>query len=143
MILTVRDPEDIRSFAQLYYRTTEVLLPYRQSNMRTVTFGPITAKDEEGVDSNLRKLSEKVGKLSTDGWIVFDIVHCHLIARRLIRELRISGYPFTVLEDFTLPLIRNGWFSVVHIRTPFHHSIGASREYQEAKENRIPVRNFR
>lgn len=143
MLLTWNDDNPVRSFAQLYWQTTQdVLMPHRRNPKRATVLGPITNSDSAVVRKNLDVLANQARHLSDAGWVVLDLTSYRNVIGRILRERAVSGYPFTILEDFTLPLIRNGWFSVLWFRFPFIQSVGARREYEEALAYDIEVRHF-
>jgi hypothetical protein len=143
MLIQLREDPGVRSFAQLYWYTTqELLLPYRRNPKRTIVLGPITANTQEDTEKNLAVLGRKAQALAEENWVVLDLTSYQGVIERIIRECGISGYPFTILEDFTLPLIREAWFSVLWFRSPFAHSVGAMREYEEAQKFGIEIRHF-
>lgn len=143
MLLSWNDCYAVRSFAQLYWSTTqEILMPHRRNPKRATVLGPITHSDPAIVKKNLDVLANQARRLSDAGWMVLDLTSYRSVIDRILRERAVSGYPFTILEDFTLPLIKNGWFSVLWFRYPFSHSVGAMREYAEAQAYDIEVRHF-
>ena len=141
LIQLLEDPK-IFSFAQLYWRTMEMLSWHRENKNKTMVLGPISHKDPLIVRENLDALALQAKRLSDAGWVVVDIASYYNITERLIKVHRVSGYPFILLEDFTLPLIRNGGFSALNFRSPFYHSVGTKREYEEAQRFCIEVRHF-
>jgi hypothetical protein len=143
MLIQLQEDPGVCSFAQLYWHTTqEMLLPHRRNPKRTIVLGPITANTKEETDKNLDVLGHKARMLAEAGWVTLDLTSYQTVVDRIITERGISGYPFEILEDFTLPLIREAWFSVLWFRTPFSHSIGATREYEEAVRYGIEIRLF-
>jgi hypothetical protein len=143
MLIQLQEDPGVRSFAQLYWHTTQqLLLPHRRNPNRTIVLGPITASSKEETDKNLQALGRKARMLAEADWVVLDLTSYQSVVDRIIADNGISGYPFAILEDFTLPLIREAWFSVLWFRSPFSHSIGAMREYEEAVKYGIEIRHF-
>jgi hypothetical protein len=142
MLIQIREDPGINSFAQLYWRTIELLSQHCRDLPRTMVLGPISHDDPSVVTQNLDALTLQAQRLSNAGLVVVDIASYYDITKRLIRSHKIAGYPFVLLEEFTLPLIRSGLFGTLHFRSPFDHSVGTKREYEEAELYRIEIRIF-
>jgi hypothetical protein len=137
MLIQIFEDPQINSFAQLYWKTHQMVVEHHLNPNRTVVFGPISDRDPAVVSGNLEALSLRAQQLSDAGWVVVDIASYYNITERLIREHNVSGYPFVLLEEFTLPLIRSFLFPVFNFRTPFEHSLGTKREHAEVSENKL------
>lgn len=136
MLIRFREKQRAFNFSQLYWQTTHLLAPVRWQKKTAVVLGPISNKDPAIVTKNLLVLRRRARELSQTGLNVLDITSYHQTIERLVVETNVAGYPFSILEDFTLPLIREGWFNVIHFRQPFLDSVGTLREYEVATENR-------
>lgn len=148
MLITFVEEKPVKSFSQLYFETLYLLAPYRMRRKTAVIFGPISDPDPLVVEKNITVLRERALMLASSGqgWNVFDITSCHRIIQRIVSERGFSKYPIDVVEDFTLPLIRNECFHHIQFRTPFTHSVGTTAEYEEVQRCRryqkIEVINF-
>ena len=133
MLIRFRESERVFSFAQLYWQTTQLLIPYRHQKRTAVVFGPISNEDPEREKQNVLALRKQTRTLSLKNLNVLDIASYQDVIARLKTERPVAGYNFDVLEEFTLPLINNGWFNSIYFRQPFTHSVGTMKEYETAQ----------
>jgi len=129
VLIQVREDLEIISFDKLCWRIHWMIVPHLRHQKRTMVLGPISNKDPDAVKSNLEALSLQAKRLSDAGWVVVDIASCYDITERLLRMHHTGpGYPFILLEEFTLPLIRSRLFNNQHLRSPFVHNVGKKLE---------------
>jgi len=136
VLIRFRESERVFNFAQLSWQTTLLLIPYRHQKRTAVVFGPISDEDSHKEMANVLALRKQARTLSKMGWNVLDIASYQGVIARVTAERRITRYPVEVLEEFTLPLIANGWFNAIYFRQPFTHSVGTMREYETAQNAR-------
>jgi hypothetical protein len=142
-IIRLHEDPGVVSFAQLYHHTLQLLDTHPRRRGRTVVLGPMSSNGKLTQEENMARIQRSIDILSDEGWLVLDLLSFQNTVDRLIRELCVSGYPFPVLEDFTIPLIRSRWFQVIHFQAGYQHSIGAVREHAVVVEERIPIRYIR
>ncbi len=142
-IIRLHEDPGVLTFFQLYHYTLELLNTHPRRRGRTVVLGPMSSNGKLTQEENIIRIQRSVNILSDEGWLVLDLVSFQDTVDRLIQELRIPGYPFPVLEDFTIPLIKSRWFQVVHFQVGYQHSIGAVREHAVVVEERLPIRYIR
>ena len=114
MLIQIYEDPGINSFAQLYRRTIELIYQPNRIYPKPWCLVPISHNDPAVVAQNLEALALQALRLSDAGWIVVDIASYYNITERLIRVHKISGYPFVLLEEFTLRLIRSGLFGTLN-----------------------------
>ena len=141
LIQLSEDPIHVRTFAQLYTYTLHMLTRYPLGAPFTTVFGPISAHSTKGSrEQNLYRLNMLSRTLANTGyWYVLDISSFQPTIQRLREDLGVVGYPFAVVEEWSLQLIRSGRLRVLHFVRDHAHSIGAVREYDEAVAHKIPI----
>jgi len=144
MLLKMRRDARRESLDDLcWHASHDLLLPYRNLYpKRTVTLGRISHPDKRIVAENLAALARKSKELSEEGWIVLDLVSFQPSIDRIVKRMNIIGYPYEILERFTKPLIREGWFSAIHFRFPIRGSIGTEIEWDEAIRYKVKIISF-
>lgn len=143
MLIQLNTDPGVQSFTQLYEHTLDMLVTVtNRTGHTTIVLGPMSPTDIATMDQNMFVLLQQAEYLSRKEWVVLELVSFQHVVERLIQDLNICGYPFPVLEEFTLPLIRSGWFDVVHMHKNYEVSTGAKREHTEAQEHGVPVVYF-
>ncbi len=136
------DPEKhgaVKNFQELYHSVVDELRSIE--GVKTMVLGPVTAKDRGALENNLLELRIKARKLSSK-WVVLDLPSFQKIIESLVRKTGTTGYPYIILEEFTIPLIKSGVFKTLFVRKGYENSIGATIEHDMALANDIAIVYF-
>jgi len=119
----------VASFRELHEATREMLL--EADGVKTTVLGPVTSDDPETMEYNLDALRYKARRLSSK-WTVLDLTSFQKIIVDLIKRSGVKGYPYVILEEFTIPLIKSGVFKTLFVRENYKDSVGTSLEHDIA-----------
>ncbi len=139
MLLRFQKQSEITSFEELFELSC-MTLRNAQGEKKTTVLGPVTARNPELIRENLDMLSFYSKRLSEQGWVVLEIPSFQEVVDELIQQLNITGYPYGILHEFTLPLIRSKCFSVIHFRENYSDSLSTTIEHDATLGVHIPIR---
>ncbi len=132
--------KEIKSFADML-NVAKTELERVSFLTRTVVLGPMSPKDEKTtLEENLQKLMQCSVMLSNQDFAVLDLHSFQPTVEKLICKLNINGYPYIILDEFTLPLIKSDCIDVVHFTVNYADSMGAKIEHNTALEHDRPIR---
>lgn len=139
MLLQFQGVPNVNSFEELFELCCKTLQEV-EGKKKTTVLGPISSSDPETVLHNLETLSFYSKRLAENGWVVLEIPSFQPVVDTLMKKLKIVGYPYGILHEFTLPLIRSKCFSVLHFRENYLESLGATIEHDATLGAHIPIR---
>ena len=131
--ITFEEQPDVHTYAQLYQRVLELIVPYTHGNHAVTTvFGPMGANILGTEEENMRIIERAGMYVSRQGYFVFCLSGLQATIDSLREILRERSSPQMVLDELTLPLIASGILTTPHFLTTYPHGRGAHIEYMHA-----------
>ncbi len=126
------------TYHELYIEALR-LLQFRPRTIKTIVLGPVTTGGFENVHANLEKLHNRAQLISGYGVDVLNIVSFHHALAHIVQLTNVEGYPHSILDKFSVPLITSGVFNYLTFLEGFQSSYGCLIEHKAALSNRIAI----
>ncbi len=132
---TAQDWEDLAKTtnAKEMYAVAERVLARMPDQIAQVC-GPIATGGLGSLEANMIAFNTEIKKLQAEGVHVFDQMPFELPMQLLKKDLKPGEYPFSILDDFYLPLMKNEKVKTFYFMPKWETSTGAKWEHDLIKE---------